>query len=306
MKADGCVLGMDIGGTHVRAGTVKQDMSLHGFEITPSISLFRGAGNRIQALAGYVRKYCARHLDGMLPKAVAVGFPSTVDRERMCLLSTPNLKGFDNMDVVEPLQRELGIPVCIDRDVNLLLLNDIRVHGLENAEIVIGCYVGTGLGNAICIRGEMLRGKNGVAGELGHIPIWGSKRPCGCGNIGCMETAVSGRHLEELRTRFFPSEKMETLFQNQGNDPVLREYVEGIAVPVAAEINIFDPDCVVLGGGVLQMGGFPMELLLEAVKRHTRRPLPYEALKIVPSSQSQESGVLGAGMCAWDRIKKGR
>lgn len=304
MKADAYVLGMDIGGTHVRAGAVGHDMRLRGFEITPSLSVFRDGEDRILALAEYVRKYCARHLDGALPEAVCIGFPSTVNRARTRLLSTPNLPGFDNLDVVEPLQRALGVPVCMDRDVNLLLLNDLRVYGLEKEEIVIGCYVGTGLGKAICIRGEMLRGQNGVAGELGHIPIPGGKRLCGCGNTGCMETVVSGRRLEELRACRFPGEAMETLFQKHGDSDVLRAYVEQIAIPVAAEVNIFDPSCVVLGGGVLQMAGFPMERLLEAVKSHTRRPLPYDTLRLVPSAQSQESSVLGAGLCAWDKLEK--
>lgn len=87
-------------------------------------------------------------------------------------------------------------------------------------------------------------------------------------------------------------------------DPVLREYVERLAVPVAAEINLFDPDYVVLGGGVLQMQGFPMDLLQECIRRHTRKPLPYEELKLVRSMASQESGVIGAGMYAFSRMRK--
>lgn len=305
IKTNDCVLGLDIGGTHIRAGMVAPDLTLSGFEMASSVRLFDAPGGRVHALAAYVREYCAAHLGGRLPGAVSIGFPSTLDRTRTRLLSTPNLPGFDDLEVVEPLQRALHVPVYIDRDVNLLMLSDMHIHGLTGADIVIGCYIGTGLGNAISIKGEMLRGKNGVAGELGHVPILGGTHLCGCGNVGCMETIASGRYLEELQTRFFPGEEIGTLFTRHADSPVLREYVEGLSVPVAAEINLFDPDYVILGGGVLQMRDFPLARLEEDIKRHTRKPLPYENLQLIISSQNQESGVIGAGMSAFAQMRKG-
>lgn len=305
MIRNDCVLGLDIGGTNIRAGLVYADLSLRGFEMTSSMELFRFSGGEIQDLAAYVRSYCTRNLKSGLPGAVSVGFPSTINKEKTKVLSTPNLPGFDNLAVVELLQRELGIPVYINRDVNLLLMSDMHLHGLPKDALVIGCYIGTGLGNAISINGEILTGKNGVAGELGHVPVLGSKRACHCGNTGCMETIASGKYLEELQAEYFPEDEIFSLFTKHADSPVLREYVENLSVPVAMEVNIFDPDYVILGGGVLMMQDFPMELLKEYIVLHTRKPLPHDNLEIIISKQNQESGVIGAGMYAYERMRKG-
>lgn len=305
IKTNDCVLGLDIGGTNIRAGLIAPDFSLTGFEMASSVRLFEVSVGRVQALAAYIREYCGAHLKGSLPIAVSIGFPSTLNKEKTHLLSTPNLPGFDNLEIVEPLQQMLSIPVYINRDVNLLMLNDIYANRLEQADIVIGCYIGTGLGNAVCLNGEMLRGKNGVAGELGHVPVLGCQRVCGCGNTGCMETIASGRYLEELQKQFFPHDEICRLFEKHADHPVLQRYVEGLSIPVASEINIFDPDYVILGGGVLQMQDFPMELLKTFIKLHTRKPLPHDTLELVISSPSQQSGVIGAGMYAFGQIRKG-
>lgn len=304
MKMNDFVLGLDIGGTNIRAGMIAPDFTLRGFEMASSVRLFEQPHGELRALAAYVREYCGAHLGGALPRAVSIGFPSTLNKEKTRLYSTPNLPGFDNLDVVDLLQQELGVPVYINRDVNLLMLNDMYVHGLQRAEIVIGCYIGTGLGNSLWVRGEFLTGKNGVAGELGHVPIFGGTRPCGCGNVGCMETIASGKYLEELQARYFPGDQISELFDKYADSDILRHYVEGLSVPVAGEVNLFDPDYVILGGGVLQMRGFPVELLVHYIKQHTRKPLPCDDLQIILSSQSQESGVIGAGMYAFQQMKK--
>lgn len=300
------VLGLDIGGTNIRCGLVDAQYCLHGFEMDSSVDLFNGSIGKIDALAAYVRKYCQRHCNGTLPAAVSIGFPSTLNKEKTGLLSTPNLPGFDNLHVVELLSRQLAIPVYINRDVNLLMINDMHVNGLDNEDIVIGCYIGTGLGNAISIRGEILSGKNGVAGELGHVPVLGGTRTCGCGNIGCMETIASGRYLEEMARQHFPEDPISEVFTKHHESEVIRNYIECLSVPVSMEINLFDPDCVILGGGVLQMKDFPMEFLLETIGKHARKPLPYDNLKIIISSQNQESGVIGSGMYAFSQMQKGK
>lgn len=299
------VLGLDIGGTNIRTGIVWEDFSLEGFEMASSVELFETPGGEIGALASHVRDYCSRHSGLGRLKAVSIGFPSTVDKEKRVVLSTPNLPGFNQLAVVELLQREINLPVYINRDVNLLMKSDIHAHGLEKADIVIGCYIGTGLGNAICIGGHMLSGKNGVAGELGHVPVLGSKRICQCGNVGCMENIASGKYLEELQEKYFPGEEISGLFEKYGESPVLMEYVEYLSVAVALEINILDPDYVILGGGVLKMQNFPMELLKKYIRQHTRKPLPHDNLQIVISKQNQESGVIGAGMYAFEQMRKG-
>ena len=295
------VLGLDIGGTHIRAGIVEGNYRLRNFVMRSSVDLFNST-NPIVALHDFILEYAGSYLGGRMPDAVSIGFPSTINKDRTTVLSTPNLRHFNNLEVVGPLVERLGIPVFINRDVNLLLIHDIYEYRLEDGHIVIGCYIGTGLGNAISIGGEMLAGRNGVAGELGHIPVYGSDSLCGCGNKGCMETMTSGWHLEELNDMHYAGEAIADIFTNHSGDDVVRGYVEDLAIPIVTEINILDPDYVVLGGGVLQMKDFPIEVLLQQVHRLARKPFPEKNLRITIASGKQESGVVGAGMYAFSRL----
>lgn len=304
MSEENMILGMDIGGTNLRAGLCGEAEAPEGVEILSSAALFSG-GECLRALERFIRDYCARRLGGRLPRAVSIGFPSTLDKRRRVVLSTPNLPGMDNLPVVDALEEALGVPVFINRDVNLLMLCDIRRHGLPTDGVIVGCYIGTGLGNAICVGGELLSGKNGVAGELGHIPVVGNDRTCGCGNTGCMETLAGGMALTAWLSDRFPGETIDELFLRHGDEPFVRRYVDILAAAIATEVNILDPDAVILGGGVPQMKGFPLPLLMERLRARARKPYPCEGLRLIVSENHQDSGVAGAGLYARAELEKG-
>jgi allose kinase len=294
------VLGIDIGGTHLRLGLAGEDLSLSGFEMASST--FLSGADAPYRLADFIRDYLKRM--NCAPRAISIGFPSTLDRARRRLLSTPNIAGLNDVPMADILQKQLNIPTFIDRDVNLLFLNDCRYFGLAGSGVILGCYIGTGLGNVISINGEILIGKNGVAAELGHIPAWGRQEECPCGNRGCVEMYASGKHLKEICDAHFPGTPLGELFLRYGDHELIREYVDGLSIPIATEINLMDPDYVLLGGGVLQMEGFPRSYLEECILRHTRKPYPAEGLQLRYSQKAQENGVIGAAIRAYRELKK--
>ena len=134
---------------------------------------------------------------------------------------------------------------------------------------------------------------------MGHIPRSGSGEICGCGNLGCAECFASGRRLSHLRDTYFPSLPIGRLFLEQGSSPILQDFLEEIACTVAAELNILDPEYLVLGGGVLHMAGFPLEALKEKILAHTRKPYPAQGLQILHSQDAVENGARGAVALAW-------
>lgn len=297
------ILGMDIGGTNVRAGLVDESGQVSCFELVPSALLFSQANETtLQGLSAYIQQYIARFCPSAPPAAVSIGFPSTLNREKTVLLSTPNLPFADQLPVVSLLREQISIPVLVNRDVNMLLLNDMQQHRISRDGITISCYFGTGLGNAIWLDGHFLTGKNGVAGELGHIPVYGCHTRCGCGNIGCMETLAAGRYLTELQQRDFPNTPINALFTYHRSTPQLQNFIEILSLPVATEINIFDPDHVILGGGVLQMPDFPTDLLEHFIRLHARKPFPCDSLHLVYSRAGQDSGVIGAGLYGFTQL----
>jgi allose kinase len=170
-------------------------------------------------------------------------------------------------------------------------------------KIILGFYIGTGLGNAIYINNEILLGKHGVAGELGHIPILGNKKKCSCGNEGCIEAITAGRYLEELCQTRFAGTPIQDIYINHADTPEIREQVEYLSIPIATEINIFDPHYIILGGGILQMEGFPKDMLEEFIIKHSRKPYPAEGLSILYALTEQENGIIGAGIYGFHMLR---
>jgi allose kinase len=289
------VLGVDIGGTHIRSGMVGRDLSLTNFRIAPS-SLVEGAES-----ARKLARYILEAAGGTAPKAVAIGFPSTLDSSRRRLLSTPNLAGYNDLAIADLLEDILCCRVIIDRDVNMLFRHDLYELSLPRKGVQIAVYIGSGIGNVISVSGEILRGCNGVAAELGHIPMHGSSAVCGCGNIGCAETLAGGIRLSTLGSEYFPGTPVGELFVRFANTEVLAAFIDDLAIIITTEINLLDPDCIILGGGVLYMPGFPLSVLEARVLAHTRKPFPAANLRVLYSRASQEKGVLGAALSIFER-----
>lgn len=296
------VLGMDIGGTNLRLGLVDAQGALSHFSVSSTQEVL-SCHNPVGKLIEHTRAYCERYLDGKMPDAVSAGFPSTIDKERRTVISTPNVKALQNLAVADLMEKELAVPVYVNRDVNFLMLYDMKRYDLGDSSIIMGVYAGTGIGNAISINGRLLLGKNGMAAELGHIPVFESEDVCGCGNHGCAETAVSGVFLEKVQRKHFPHTPIAALFDQHAYDPAILKFIKNLARVVAVEINILDPDHVILGGGLIQMKAFPRERLMREIRQHTRKPLPERTLSILFSDPGQENGVVGAGIYAFRRLE---
>jgi allose kinase len=297
-------LGIDIGGTYIRFGLIDNKYNLSEFSVKETREVFKGR-NPIKGLVNYINHYCNNKLGSNLPCAISIGFPSTISVDRRVIYSTPNigsLQKLQNFAISNELEKVLGVPIFINRDVNFLFLYDIEHYHIDNNGIILGFYFGTGLGNTISIGGKILLGKNGTAGELGHIPVLGKNEKCGCGNNGCLELFASGKYLEKLQTDRFPDTPMNKMFTKYVDEPELITYIDYLSIPIAIEINIFDSDYIIIGGGIVHMPDFPIARLEEQIHKHTRKPLPDQNLKILYSSLKKESGVIGAGIYVHRRL----
>lgn len=294
-------IGIDIGGTNIRIGLVDSKGNLLHFEMENSKNIL--SDKPVDNLSEFIKAYINKNVTYSILGAV-IGFPSTVDKDRKVLLSTPNIPGLNQLDIVNQLEKLIRIPVYIDRDVNLLLQYDIYSNNFGEKGIVLGFYIGTGFGNAIQIDGRLLIGSNGSAGELGHIPLIKDETPCECGNKGCVEVYASGKRLQYLKDKHFPGTIVGEVFNKHSDDPIIQEYIEYLAIPIAIEINIFDPDYIILGGGVLQMEGFPYDDLQAHIYEHVRKPYPAENLKYYYSHADQTNGVIGAGIYGFRKIEE--
>jgi allose kinase len=203
------------------------------------------------------------------------------------------VRGFDNIPLKPELEKRIGLPVIMEKDVNILLLYELHQKRLSQCGITAGFFLGTGLGNSISIGGKVYSGSSGSACELGHIPVPGLLAECKCGKKGCIELKACGRILEELATNKFRCSIRE-IFSLHGSSQEIQELVRYFAYAIATEIGILDPECVIVGGGLVEMEGFPKSELIRQIKENIRAPYPRQSLNIEFASGDLVAGVVGA------------
>lgn len=294
--SNSCIIGIDIGGTNFRIGAVDEQNQVSHFRKIPTSEVFH-TEDAMADLTVYMKAYCQMLLgESREIQAISIGFPTTINRERTMVLQAPNVPFMEHMPVVEALGAALGIPVYIEKDVTMALLYDMAVHDLMDSELLVGCYFGTGLGNVIMVNGKILTGRNGIAGELGHIPVDGTNDLCGCGNVGCMENVAAGKYLRKLCREVYTDTTVDQIFVKHREGPLLRQFVDRMAQVVATEVNILDPDYVLIGGGVPEMKDFPKDDLMERILFRTRKPYPAENLRVIFTRDAEDKSVVGAAV----------
>lgn len=296
------IICLDIGGTNLRIGMVDQQYQLSQARTLSTEKV--AEGDFVAELIHTLRDYYLEMQDGYDVRGVVLGVPAAVDKQRRVVLQAPNVPGLDGEPLADKLEQVLEIPVFLAKDVDLLLTYDLYRENLPEDGMIVGIYFGTGIGNSIYLGGEFLTGKNGVAGELGHIPQLDSQVVCGCGNVGCMEPLGGGRHLSHLCETVFPTTHVSQIYKMHGQTPEVRRQVDAMAATVATEVNILDPDYVIIGGGLPQMGGFPTEYFLERIGARCRKPRPWENLDIRFARPNQANGVIGAGIYGWRLLQR--
>ncbi len=295
------VLGMDIGGTHFRMGLVDRSFQTEKVQVYASSDIYQ-TGNTVENFAVCIRDYLAQYAKEKKVKAIAAGCPSVVDAGRRRLFSSTNFPGLEGIDLVSELEERLAYPVFIEHDAYYLLAYDIWKSGVDKKGTIVGCYFGTGLGNAMYINGQPYIGKNGTACELGHLPLPLNDTMCSCGNRGCIEMFSCGKALERIAKEHYPGMFIGDLFSRHREDKILKDFVEYMSVAIAAEANILDPDYIFVGGGLVQMKDFPKDYLVERVLDHTRKPYPAENLDIRFAKAGSENGIIGAAIRAFETL----
>ncbi|PPC64713.1 allose kinase [Pantoea sp. ICBG 1758] len=285
-------LGIDIGGTGTRLQLMEEDGVWSSFRKVATVS-WAQQPDALLALAQLIRDT----LEQQPVSGIMLGLPGILSRDRQQVISLPFIQALDGQPVASRLTALLGVPVAMDKDVNHLMLWDLlQLEQLpDNA---VGLYPGTGMGNSLWLNGGFYHGEHGGAGELGHIPVAGNALPCPCGNHGCAETLTSGHWLSRWAAQNAADTPMPALFTRHGEQPELQAFVRRLAELIATEMNILDPEYLILGGGVLAMADFPLAQLRSQIQQHLRPPVTRENLKIIFSHSTDYTGCRGACLAA--------
>lgn len=291
---NGQVLALDIGGTKIAVGLVKNGEVIGKFKIPTDAAKGRRGVER------GIEEALARGLElGKNVTKVGIGIAGNADAARGVFLGGPNLpKSFANVDFKKTYGKKHGIDVRIDNDVHCYALGEAAVGAGKGASTMVGIAVGTGIGGGIVMNGKLFRGAHNLAGEIGHMTVgFRDERPCGCGGVGHFEAYASGSGIEreyERRTSSRLRAKDIALLADSDRHAadVYREAHVALAAGITGVIHAFDPDVVVLGGGLSKE-----PLLWNGLKTAVAKNLAYGALKrtrIVRSKLRSDANLLGA------------
>jgi glucokinase len=306
------VVGIDIGGTNLVAGTVAEDGSeLLGLVSEPTLPE-QGAEAVIARIVKLARASVAE-AKGTPIAGVGIGAPGPLDTKRGLVLLTPNL-GWVNLPLRDRLSDALGMPATLDNDANCAVYGEWWRGAARGVHHVVGLTIGTGIGGGIVLGGEIYHGASDVAGEIGHMSIDSMGRRCKCGNYGCLEAYASGpaiaaRAVEGIQAgaetalpQYVAGDLAKITAQvvyeaAHDGDPyaleVVRDTAKFLGAGVANIINVFNPGVVVVCGGVTLAGDKLFLPLRSEVKRRAFRPA-VEACRIVPGELQGTAGVYGA------------
>lgn len=318
--AAGRVIGVDLGGTKLLAGALDGtlDVRHRAYRTVAGVEQAALLEGIVEAVAEVVDAGAA---DGPV-RGVGFGIPSLVDRTRGASVYSVHLP-LHELPLREVMAERLGLPVWVDNDATAAMLAEWRFGAARGARNAVLLTLGTGIGGGMVVEGELVRGARGMAGELGHVVLDPAGPPCGpgCPNRGCLEALASGTALARealalaaehpgsaLGSALAAGEPvtgaLATRLAHEG-DPAAVQAVGRIGrwlgVGIAGLANIFDPDVVVVGGGVLSAGDHLLSPAREALARHALPPLG-ELVHIAPARFGAESGLIGAAALAWEGL----
>ncbi|WP_339060404.1 ROK family glucokinase [Tepidibacillus marianensis] len=306
-------VGIDLGGTSIKMGLISDKGELLTQLEIPTRTK-EGYQTIIEDIVQHSKQLVSKAgFEWGTVKGMGIGIPGLLDIESGIVCMAPNLHWAD-IPIKRILEEKLQVPVQIENDGNIAAIGEAWMGAGKGYKYVVMATIGTGIGAGIIIDGQILHGKNGMAAELGHIPISNRGIQCGCGNFGCLETVSSATGMirmakeiveqrkESMLTREYKSQldqlTAKSIFDAaKEND---REAIEIIQVAahllgkaLATVANLFDPEIIIIGGGVSKTGDILFQPIREAFHEHGLNDI-VENIAVVPATLGNTAGIIGA------------
>ena len=315
-----CVIGVDLGGTKALAAAVDAELAIH--HRARREILEQDLPTLLETLTELVEE--VRQAIGGEIQAVGFGIPCLINEDSGLAASSVHLP-INGLAFADVMAERLGIPAFMDNDGNLAMLAEHRAGAARDTRNAVMLTLGTGIAGGIVIGGEIYRGSQGAGAEIGHMVIQADGPDCGpgCPSRGCLESLCAGtalaRDARALAVRKPRSPLGQALKQGRDiNGPLVTELAfdgepeatallsalgEWLGVGLVNVTNIFNPDVIVVGGGVMAAG----ELILGPARRVLAAralAMPAAHVRVSPARFGAESGMLGAALLARDHLER--
>lgn len=306
------VIGVDLGGTVVRAGAIDQDGNLLSVYQSP-IEAHLGSQAGLKRIIAVIEKTLGQCPDRHL---IGIGFGATgpVNRQLGAIQNPYTLPGWENVPIVAPLSEYFGVPVTLENDADVAALGEYWVGAGKDASRLYAITLGTGIGTALIFNGQIFRGLDGSHPDGGHQIIDPSGPICYCGAKGCWESLAAGpaiaRQAREMLEDFSASKVLDLAHGDldridaqmvaqaaQEGDALARAVMEKVAwyfsLGVVNIITLFVPEVIVLSGGVMKNASLFMPAMEAAVRTHDIM-VPASQVRILPALLGDQAGMFGA------------
>jgi|YelNatPaOPRAMG01_1025707.scaffolds.fasta_scaffold22743_2 glucokinase-like ROK family protein len=253
---------------------------------------------------------------------IGISFPGVVDTENGIAIQAPNLPKWKNTKLVEIFRREFGLYSALENDAKAMALGEARFGAGRGSKNIFAVYLGRGIGGGFIIDGELYRGTLSISGEIGHITVNPSGPMCSCGNRGCLEVMASGPAIASAAVHAIASGTQSILSEvakgNLGNITaeavsaaalkgdelalrLMNEAAEYIGIGLAAIVNLFAPECIVLSGGLASAGDFFLEAMRKTV---AERSFTYDRVRprFARSELGEDSACIGAAALMLEKL----
>ncbi|SFD43551.1 ROK family protein [Clostridium uliginosum] len=302
------VIGVDLGGTKISTAL----SNLNGEVISQTTVPTNAVEGEIPVLNRIIESVEKVIKDGGVTykdvKAIGIGSPGPLDAEKGVIIYTPNLP-FKDFNLVEPLKKKFDVPVFLDNDANVAAIGEYMFGAGRGAKDVLFFTVSTGVGGGAILNGKIYRGHTSNALEIGHMTVAADGPRCNCGNIGCVEatssgTAIAKRGQEAINSKVETSLRKydkitsyEVFLEAAAGDPVAKDIIDNalnyLGIAIANSVSIFDPEIIIIGGGVSKAGDIVFETIRKVVDKRCFKSMA-ASVKIVPAGLGTDAGVIGA------------
>lgn len=308
-------IGIDLGGTNIAAGIVREDGKIVVQSSVPTLSQI--PTDEIVKDMVFLSKQLIKDAELELNdiEAVGIGCPGTINFETGEVIYSNNIK-MEHYMLAKEFQKYLNLPVKIDNDANCAAMGEYIVSG-NNVPIFMFITLGTGVGSGLILNGKVFRGFNGAASEAGHITLVSGGEPCTCGKRGCWETYASVTALirqTKVAMEKNPESLMHEIAKAEGKisgrtsfdaakqgdkaaQAVVKQYAQYVADGIVSVENVLQPDIISVGGGISREGEYLLQPVCEyAAANGFNKFMP--KTKIVTAQSFNDAGIIGAAMIA--------
>jgi glucokinase len=312
------VIGVDLGGTNLRSAILNLEGGIldRHKEATHAADGWAKVVERLVENIKRQRESAVRK--GFDVAAVGVGAPGVIQADKGVVVKSPNFPDWNNLPLKDQLEKTLNIPVFLENDANAAALGEQWRGAGQGIGSMILLTLGTGVGGGIILDNKIWHGADGMAGEIGHMTLIPDGRPCTCGNTGCLEMYASARGIvqsyrEALGKPFAPAAGQSGQITSEqvyeaagaGNEIALRvmkDMGRMLGIGIASLINIFNPERIVIGGGVKDAWPLFIDATREEILKRAFE-VPAKRTEIVPSKLGDDAGVVGAAAVAFELQK---